>query len=182
MKPQVILRALDEADLERTLRWHNDPALYANLGDGFRFVSRAAEAEWLRRKTTFTSDEVNLAVCLPARAEHIGNIYLREINWVARKATLHLFLGAKEHRGHGYGAQALHLILRHAFLDLNLHRIGLEVLADNAAAIKLYEKSGFATEGRLRDAAFKAGRHLDVLTMGILAHDFLRGPRSGKNP
>ncbi len=179
MPPKIFLRSLDESDLARTLRWHNDPALYASLGDCFRFVSTTAEAEWLRRKTSFAPDEVNLAICLRARAEHIGNIYLREINWVARKAALHIFLGAKEHRGRGLGAQAVHLILRHAFLDLNLNRVGLEVLADNTAAIKLYEKSGFALDGRLRSAAFKNGRSVDVLTMGILAADFLGGA-SGK--
>ena len=65
------------------------------------------------------------------------------------------------------------------FLDLNLNRVGLEVLADNTAAIKLYEKSGFALDGRLRSAAFKNGRSVDVLTMGILAADFLGGA-SGK--
>lgn len=169
---KIRLRALEETDLERTHHWHNDPALYSTLGDSFRFVSQTAEAEWLRRKTGYTPNEVNLAICLRAKTEHIGNIYLREIDWVARKAALHIFIGATEHRGQGYGKQAIQLLLRHAFHDLNLNRVQLEVLADNAAAIKVYEQSGFVTEGRLRAAVFKNGEYEDSLVMGILAEDF----------
>lgn len=176
-QPKIFLRALEENDLERTLRWHNDPDLYSTLGDSFRFVSRTAEVEWLRRKSSYTPNEVNLAICLQARAEHIGNAYLREINWVARKATLHIFIGSKEHRGHGYGKHAVQLLLRHAFLDLNLNRVGLEVLADNVPAIKLYEKSGFVVEGRLRGYAFKNGEYKDVLVMSIRAKNFRRDAR-----
>ncbi len=171
--PHVHLRALDESDLEQTLRWHNDPGLYASLGDTFRFVGRAAEAEWLRVKSGFLANEVNLAICRTANDEHIGNIYLREINWVARKAVLHVFLGTGEHRGKGYGQQAVRLLLRHAFMDLNLRRVGLEVLANNAIAIHVYEKCGFSSEGRLRSFAVKGGIPEDVIMMSILSDEFL---------
>ena len=168
----VFLRALDEGDLERTLRWHNDAELYSSLGDGFRFVSRAAEAEWLRRKSGFLADEVNLAICRTDSGEHIGNIYLRDINWVARRAVLHVFLGSGEQRGNGFGQQAVRLLLRHAFMDLNLNRVGLEVLASNAAAVHVYEKCGFSAEGRLRAFAVKQGVAHDVIAMSILADEF----------
>jgi RimJ/RimL family protein N-acetyltransferase len=64
------------------------------------------------------------------------------------------------------------LLLRHAFLDLNLNRVGLEVLADNEQAIRLYERVGFRTEGRLRSHVCKEGRFKDVLVMGILRAEF----------
>ena len=169
---KIFFRALEENDLERTHRWHNDPDLYSTLGDSFRFVSRTAEAEWLRRKSGYTPDEVNLAICLQTRAEHIGNAYLREINWVVRKASLHIFVGSKEYRGKGYGNQVVQLLLQHAFLNLNLNRVGLEVLADNEQAIRLYERVGFRTEGRLRSHVCKEGRFKDVLVMGILRAEF----------
>ena len=170
--PKIFLRALAETDLERTHRWHGDAELYATLGDSFRFVSATAEAEWLRRKTGYSPNEVNLAICLRTKSEHIGNIYLREIDWVARKAALHIFIGSKQHRGRGHGTRAIRLLLGHAFLDLNLNRIQLEVLADNTPAIKAYERSGFVAEGRLRGAVFKHGEYRDSLVMAILAKTF----------
>ena len=169
--PLIHLRALCDGDLERTLAWHNDPALYATLGDAFRFVGRGAEVEWLRRKSQFDSNEVNLAICVSDTGIHVGNIYLRRIDWVARSAVLHIFIGDPASRGKGYGRAAIAALLQHAFRDLNLNRVSLEVLADNAPAIRLYERCGFIVEGRFRQATFKDGRYRDVCAMAILAGD-----------
>lgn len=163
----VYLRALEESDLERTYCWHNDARLYETLGDPFRPVSRTSEADWLRRKASYSNTEINLAICLNPTGEHIGNIYLREIDWVARRSVLHVFIGCSEQRGKGYGKAAVRQLLHSAFYDLNLNRVFLEVLADNTAAVKTYEKCGFQVEGRLKEHAFKLGQYKDVLVMGI---------------
>jgi RimJ/RimL family protein N-acetyltransferase len=44
-------------------------------------------------------------------------------------------------------------------------RIELTVRADNARAISLYEKFGFAREGECRDAIFFDGRYEDLIMM-----------------
>jgi RimJ/RimL family protein N-acetyltransferase len=62
-------------------------------------------------------------------------------------------------------------MLQHAFGDLNIHRVYLSVLADNARAIRLYERIGFRHEGVQREAVFKCGRYIDLLTMAALASD-----------
>ncbi len=169
---QVFLRALDKEDLERTHRWHNDPELYSTLVNPFRFVSSAAELEWLQRKAVYSTTEVNLAICLRLNGEHIGNFYLGQIDWISRRAFLGIFIGNSEHRGKGYGREAMRLALRHAFEDLNLQRVFLEVLSENTAAIKLYEKCGFVVEGRFRSHVFKNGRYQDVVLMGINKDEF----------
>jgi len=49
------------------------------------------------------------------------------------------------------------------------HRVGLEVVADNAGAIKAYERAGFVIEGRLKDAFFgDDGIYHDQLVMGVI--------------
>lgn len=171
-QPKVFLRALEESDLERTCRWHNDPELYHTLVDGFRFVSEQAESDWLAKRVNCSQTEVNLAICLSPGKKHIGNIYLRPINLTFRNAVLGIFIGEKNYRGRGFGRQALCAVLRHAFGDLGLRRVYFEVLAENKPAIRLYEKVGFKTEGRLRNHVFKAGKFKDALVMGILAEDY----------
>jgi len=165
---RIYLRALELGDLERTCHWHNDPALYATLTDAFHFVSEAAERVWLEQRTRFSREVISLAICLSESNEHIGNLYLRDIDWVARRADVSIFIGSQPHRGHGYGEAAMRLVLVHAFDDLGLQRIYLFVLASNAPAIRLYEKCGFTEEGRLHRHAFKEGRFEDVLVMGVL--------------
>jgi RimJ/RimL family protein N-acetyltransferase len=66
------------------------------------------------------------------------------------------------------------LVLAYAFKELALHRVSARVLADNARAIRCYEKCGFTIEGRERQAALVAGEWHDDLIMGILEPDWRR--------
>ena len=49
-----------------------------------------------------------------------------------------------------------------------IKRLELAVFADNARAIRLYEKFGFETEGMQRAFAFRAGYYVDALRMARL--------------
>jgi RimJ/RimL family protein N-acetyltransferase len=166
--PRIYLRALDISDLERVFIWHNDADLYEHLGGNFHWVSHSMEEEWFRRHCTYSTNEANLAICISETHEHIGNLYLRDIDWVARHAELHIFIGAKDHRGLGYGEEAMQLAITHAFRDLGLQRVYLYVLASNEPAQKLYQRCGFIEEGRLRQHAYKQSQFEDVILMGIL--------------
>ena len=105
---------------------------------------------------------------MAATGRHVGNIYLRNIDWTARHGELHIFIADKARRGRGYGSSALRQLIRHAFDTLGLQRIYLFVLKDNRAAVRAYEKCGFVVEGSLRRHAFKGGRFKDMLIMGLL--------------
>ena len=53
--------------------------------------------------------------------------------------------------------------------DKGLHRIGLEMVEDNEAAVRLYKKLGFKIEGTLRDAYYGTDkRYHNMLVMGLL--------------
>ena len=171
MNEPVYLRVLEASDLEQCHKWHNDRELYKMLVGPFRLVSKQAEQVWLDRKTTFSPDELNLAICVKGSDEHVGNIYLREIDWIYQHAQLEIFIGDMDERRKGYGRSAIRQLLSHAFLDLGLKKLHLKVLADNQAAINLYEKCGFSIEGELKNHVFKEGGWKDVIAMGICADD-----------
>jgi RimJ/RimL family protein N-acetyltransferase len=167
MDHPVYLRALDACDLEKCHTWHNDQALYETLVGYFHFVNKGAEQAWFDSKKSVFGKEVNLAICVRETDEHIGNIYLREIDWVSRRAQLGIFIGDRDARSKGYGYAAMRQLLCYAFNDLGLKKIWLDVLSDNAAAIRLYEKCGFKSEGLLRKHVYKNGRWNDLVMMGI---------------
>jgi RimJ/RimL family protein N-acetyltransferase len=168
----VYLRALELDDLERTHQWHNNPALYETMVGAFRYVSRAAEEEWLRQKQAYSNQEVNLAICLTADSTHIGNIYLRSIDWIARHAEVAgLFIAEPGHRSKGYGTVALRLVIKHAFRDLGLLRLYCFVLEGNQPICRTVEKCGFIVEGKLRQHACKNGNFQDVLVLGLGLQD-----------
>lgn len=51
------------------------------------------------------------------------------------------------------------------------------IIAGNEASLALMRRLGFTEEGRLREHVFFAGRHHDLVLMGLLADEFgLSGP------
>ena len=71
-------------------------------------------------------------------------------------------------QGQGIGTALLEAVLDLADNWLMLRRVELEVYADNQRAVRLYEKFGFETEGRKREAAVKNGAYVDLLVMARL--------------
>ena len=98
----------------------------------------------------------------------IGFVVIHSIEWNNRCGQLAIGIGLAEHRNKGYGTEALNLILRYAFHEMNLDRVGLDVISYNAKGIRAYEKAGFQLEGRAREAVYRDGRRYDRLMMGIL--------------
>lgn len=103
----------------------------------------------------------------------IGFVVLHSIKWASQTAELAIAIGLPEYRGKGYGQDALRLILNYAFAELNLYRVGLTVLAYNAAAIKSYERVGFVLEGAKRQMVCREGQRHDLLIYGILRDEWL---------
>ena len=71
-------------------------------------------------------------------------------------------------QGHGVGTALLAAALDLADNWLGVRRVELHVYPDNAPAIRLYERFGFAVEGTARDYAFRGGAYVDALMMGRL--------------
>ncbi|RPI51579.1 MAG: N-acetyltransferase [Chloroflexi bacterium] len=105
----------------------------------------------------------------------VGFVALHTIEWNNRAAMLAIGIGEPDYRGKGYGTDALRLILRYAFDELNLERVGLDVIANNQAAIRAYERVGFRREGAMRRAVLRDGQAHDRLIMGILREEWSRG-------
>jgi putative acetyltransferase len=75
---------------------------------------------------------------------------------------------AREYRGQGIGTALLSAGLAWARQSPTVHRVQLEVYADNRPARHLYEKFGFTIEGRKRHAFYQHGCYHDSLVMALL--------------
>ncbi len=109
----------------------------------------------------------------------IGFVILMNVNYAHGDAFVGIGMGDAEYRGKGYGTDAMKLVLRFAFQELNLHRVSLEAIAANARAIRSYEKCGFAQEGRTRNAEFRDGVRDHIVAMGILRAEWERTRNEG---
>ncbi|MFJ5709439.1 GNAT family N-acetyltransferase [Streptomyces sp. NPDC093105] len=115
--------------------------------------------------------------CLTIR--HQGRI-VGMIQWYAeeepdyRHAGIDLFLDPSVH-GRGLGTDAVRTLARHLVDELGFHRLVIDPAADNAAAIRCYEKAGFRPVGVMRQYERGAdGTWHDGLLMDLLASELVR--------
>ena len=163
---KVYLRPLEESDAPECWTWLNDPEVRRTLAVRAGPNTEAMSRDWIRG-FDFRRDQ-GFAIVTRADDVYIGNCDLREINFIDRNASLGIVIGRKDQWGHGFGTEAVALLCRHAFENLNLHRVSLSCYATNERGLRLYARVGFQVEGRRREQVFLQGRWVDEIVMGIL--------------
>lgn len=105
--------------------------------------------------------------------EVIGAIqYGEEDDPMYRHASVDIFL-ATAHQGRGLGTEAIRTLAHHLFEERGHHRITIDPAADNAAAIRAYEKVGFRPVGVMRRyERGPDGTWHDGLLMDLLREEF----------
>ncbi len=101
----------------------------------------------------------------------VGCAKIYWINWPSGVGMLQFVIGPSEQKK-GYGADALALLLRFAFDELNLYRLMAILPEYNLAAIHLARKFGFMEEIRQRESIEREGRRWDALSFGLLRHEW----------
>ena len=76
--------------------------------------------------------------------------YYEEDDPEYRHAGIDVFLGAP-FQGHGLGTDAVATLARHLVHDRGHHRLMIDPAAENAAAIRCYERVGFRRVGVMRE-------------------------------
>jgi len=103
----------------------------------------------------------------------LGETGLDGVEWNHGESFVGISIGEREFWGTGYGTDAMQVLLRYAFCELNLHRVSLTVFEYNPRAIRSYEKAGFKIEGQERKFLERGGKRWDMLYMGILRQEWL---------
>jgi RimJ/RimL family protein N-acetyltransferase len=98
----------------------------------------------------------------------LGKAMVEWIDWTNGNGFLRLGIGAVQDRRKGYGSQALGMLLRYAFGELNLFRVTAVVPAYNDGALRLFQKFGFMEEIRRRQALNRDGQFWDLVSFGLL--------------
>ena len=81
---------------------------------------------------------------------------------------LGIYIGEADGRNKGYGTEAIKMLVKFAFTELNAHRVTLNVVADNVRAVKCYTKAGFTQNGVAHDEVYYNGKFHDLISMEIL--------------
>lgn len=106
--------------------------------------------------------------------ELIGETVINTIDLKTKSANFRIAIYQNNHHNKGLGAWATQETVHYAFEVLKLNRLSLEVFDFNQRAIKVYQKAGFITEGRLRQAHKTQNGFADIIIMSIIAEDYWR--------
>lgn len=156
-------------------KWMRDSEFVRLLDtDPARLLSVDKYKEWFEKDLVEQqkTDELFFLIRTLEEDLTIGLIGLDGIQWVHGDAWVGIGLGEREYWGKGYGTDAMRILLRYAFEELNLHRLSLSVFKYNSRAIRSYEKVGFVIEGRARQFLNRDGRRYDMIFMGILRDEW----------
>jgi len=154
-------------------RWNQDTGWERLLdSDPPRLFSEKKWKEWLEKDLEKGGDNFFFAIRKLDGDEVIGFIALFDTHHQHGDTLVAIALGERNSWGNGYGTDAMRIMLRYAFNELNLNRMGLIVFDYNTRAIRSYEKVGFVHEGRVRGAMLRDGERWDFLYMGILKEEW----------
>ncbi len=168
---KVSLAPLAAEDAKTCYEWFVDPEIR-------RFVSSHTLPNTFEKSKNFieemnvSTSDVLLGIFTRPEGEYIGNIALHGIDRDNMNAFFGIVIGLSKYHGKGIGTEAVRMLLEYAFRDLGLNMVFLNVFADNARAIRSYEKLGFKKCGTLPQGFRREGEFVDCTIMAILASEF----------
>ena len=167
----VALGPLRREHIPLYLRWINDFGTTRTLGVPPRPMTLEQETTWYEHAAV---DDARTGFTIYERAtgRAIGNCGLHEVDLANRRTIVGIMIGEPDARGHGYGTEAMRLLLDYAFTVLGLHSVMLTVFEYNSAGRRCYEKVGFREMGRRRQSRWHNGRFWDEIHMDILTSEF----------
>lgn len=156
------LRAATVEDAAGLCELHNDPGYRLDtLRAPYQTIERTRQ--WL---ASLTANDLSLVAELDGQIVGNGGLH-RQVG--RRQHVGILGLGVRDAcRRRGIGTALLAALVDTADNWLDLRRLELTVFADNAPAIALYERFGFAREGLHRAYAYRDGAYADTHAMARL--------------
>ncbi|MFT4416151.1 GNAT family N-acetyltransferase [Fredinandcohnia humi] len=167
---RVYLRRIEQDDVDYFLRAVSNPEIRRLTGTTTFFTRRKIES--FIENIAKDSSRIDLLIADQENDLVIGDLAIVDIDHQQRNGSFRIAITDDNYLSKGYGSDALKLIIDYMFNTLNLRRIGINVYAYNARAIRAYEKLGFVQEGVLREELYYDGKYYDNILMGLLRNEY----------
>ena len=159
----ILIRAVEPEDMaDLTEAWNQPLAIRGTLQLPFTSLDE-------RRKRFAASAPGHTRLVAVIDGKAIGMIGLHPADNARRAHTASIGMAVHDaYAGRGAGSALMAAVILQADKWLNLKRLELNVYADNARAIALYERFGFEREGLFRAYAWRDGEYVDSIAMARL--------------
>lgn len=136
----VILKPIEEDDIERIRLWRNSESISGVFIDN-RIITSDEQIIWYNKYKSNINDKMFI---INYNDKPVGTVALYNIDYITCIAEFgRLLIGDLDSRCKGIALTATKALCEYGFNILGLNKIILQVYKDNFNAIKLYKKVGF---------------------------------------
>ena len=139
----IFLRKLESTDVDLILDWENNIENWEVSGTVKPFTKEEIEQFVNGNHDIFENKQIRYVICLVANNKAIGTVDLFEFDPQNKTVGVGVLIAETENRRTGYASDSLNLICDYCSNELNVVTIFCNILKDNIASIRLFEKNGF---------------------------------------
>jgi UDP-4-amino-4,6-dideoxy-N-acetyl-beta-L-altrosamine N-acetyltransferase len=166
--PRLELRPLRPEDKDRLLAWRNSPEVAAYMFTDHR-ISPEEHERWF---AGIAGDEQRAFWIIEVDGAAAGLANLYDIDLQSRSCATASYLADPALRGRGLGGLVERLLIGEAFGKLGLTKVWCEVLASNAAGLRMHEKLGYRESPLPRGRTLKNGEPVEIVRLELSASDW----------
>lgn len=169
--PVLRFARLREEDLETVLRWRTRPDIAATMITDIE-PDMVEQRRWFAR---ISLDPTVRYWLIRWSGRPVGVVNLAAIDEGHRRCSAGYYVGERDLIQ--LGALIPPYVYNHVFRDLRMNKIYGEVMATNAAALRMHALHGYRQVGTLRQHVMKRGQFVDMILIELLAEDWLAQER-----
>jgi len=155
-------------------KWNNDPIVRRYARNMWPLTLEEVKKWFEPPADRHTRDFVVFTIYHKGDKCPIGVVGFGRINWVNRNANVFGSIGEPEYWGRGIIGEAIKLLVRYGFTELNFHKIYAGVFSPNARSLRAAEKLGFEKEGIIKETMYVDGQYLDEHKFALFKRDWMK--------
>lgn len=156
---KVYLRATEPSDAEAIYNWENDPTHWLVSNTIAPYSQHQIQNFIENGNDIFASHQMRLMI-MNQSDNLVGCIDLYDFDPKNHRVGVGLLIDG-EHRGLGYGTEALALAVNYCFEMLDVHSVHADILSSNEASRRLFEANGFSSSGMRKEWLWDGKEHVD---------------------
>ncbi len=158
----IYLRALEPEDVPFLYALENDVPLW-EVSQTQTPYSTFVLTQYLENayKDIYEVKQLRLAICKHNNSNAIGLVDLFDFDPKNQRVGIGIVIQREDNRQHGYGREAVELVVHYAFDYLHVHQLYANIATTNGASRSLFLALGFQLVGVKKDWNCNQGRYSD---------------------
>ncbi len=139
----IRLRTMELEDIDRLLDWENDSENWLHSNTLRPFSRGTIERHVMQSHDIYTEQQLRLMITLRKNDVTVGAADLFDCDFTHGRAGVGILIGEPEYRRKGIAVEALEVLANYSYEVLMFHQLYADVLSNNSASVRLFERAGF---------------------------------------